>query len=249
MPLLSPPGETPDWGGTGRVFFPTGPALVFSSERWTGWFACKQPCVLSPPAMRLILLALCLLVTLPARAAGPGLRATLDLLYQKRSDPAAAREQGAELSRVFEAAPEDGELTWRKACILSWQADGAREETWKKDLVRQPWDAGEKAVQPDPARVEGNAFAATGMGAYSQAVGIMKALGEGLEGKFNLNFELGAPLLAKGGYSSALPGAWWDLGTSAALYEKVIAKHASDAARAALPRRDAPAGRPSREGA
>jgi hypothetical protein len=209
--------------------------------------------------MRLILLALCLLVTLPARAAEAGLLATLDMLCQKRSDPAAVREVGSEPKKVLEAAPEDDELTWRKACILSWQADGARKEKRKKVLVRQTWDADEKAGQPHPAHVEGNFFSATGMGVQSQAVGLMKALGEELEGKLNerldnaikLNpdFELGAPLLAKGGYSSALPWSRWDLGTSAALYEKVIAKRASDAVRAALPRRDAPAGRPGREGA
>ncbi|WP_164016951.1 hypothetical protein [Pyxidicoccus trucidator] len=185
--------------------------------------------------MRLILLALCLLGALPAGAADPGLLATLDSIYEKRADPAAVKELEAELKKALDAAPDDYEVAWRKARILHWQADGARDEKLKKVLGRQTWDAGERAVKLNPERVEGNYFAATGIGAYSQAVGVMKALGEGLESKFNerldkaikLNpdFELGAPLLAKGRYYYELPWPKRDLGKSAALYEKVIAKH------------------------
>ncbi|MCP3142554.1 tetratricopeptide repeat protein [Pyxidicoccus xibeiensis] len=185
--------------------------------------------------MRLILLALCLLVALPGRAADPGLLAKLDGLHQKRSDSAAAKELEAELKAALDAAPEDFDLVWRKARLLQWQADGASQEKLKKVLGRQTWDWGEKAVKLSPERVEGHYYAATGIGAYSQAVGVMKALGEGLEGKFNerldkaiqlnADFELGAPLLVKGRYYYELPWPKRDLGKSAALYEKVIAKH------------------------
>ncbi|HZI11448.1 MAG TPA: tetratricopeptide repeat protein [Myxococcus sp.] len=185
--------------------------------------------------MRLILLGLCLLVAVPARAADPGLLARLDELHTKRLESAAVKEQEAELKKALEAAPEDFELVWRQARLLQWQADGARDDKLKKVLGRQCWDWGEKAVKLAPDRVEGHYFAATGIGAYSQAVGIMKALGDGLEGKFNTrldkaiqinpDFELGAPLLAKGRYYYELPWPKRDLGKSAALYEKVIAKH------------------------
>jgi hypothetical protein len=186
--------------------------------------------------MRLILLALCLLVVSPARAADAGLLSALDALYQKRGEAAAVKELEAQLKQALDASPEDFELVWRKARLLQWQADGARDEKLKKVLGRQTWDWGEKAVKLGPARVEGHYYAAVGIGAYSQAVGVMKALGEGLEGKFNerldkaiqLNpdFEGGAPLLAKGRYYYELPWPKRDLGKSAALYEKVIAKHA-----------------------
>ncbi|MBZ4415882.1 tetratricopeptide repeat protein [Myxococcus sp. RHSTA-1-4] len=185
--------------------------------------------------MRLILLALFLLVTSAARAADPGLVSTLDSLHQKRGDSASVKELEVQLKQALDAAPEDFELVWRKARLLQWQADGARDEKLKKVLGRQTWDWGDKAAKLSPERVEGHYYAAAGIGAYSQAVGVMKALGEGLEGKFNerldraiqLNpdFDGGAPLLAKGRYYYELPWPKRDLGKSAALYEKAIAKH------------------------
>ncbi|MFP2928358.1 hypothetical protein ACLESO_24820 [Pyxidicoccus sp. 3LG] len=185
--------------------------------------------------MRLILLALCLLVALPGQAAEPELLSRLDGLYLKRGEAAAMKELEAGLKAALQAAPEDFELVWRQARLLQWQADGTTQEKLKKVLGRQTWDWGEKAAKLAPERVEGHYYAAVGIGSYSQAVGVMKALGEGLEGKFNerldkaikLNpdFELGAPLLAKGRYYYELPWPKKDLGKSAAEYEKAIAKH------------------------
>ncbi|QSQ27411.1 hypothetical protein JY651_21955 [Pyxidicoccus parkwayensis] len=185
--------------------------------------------------MRLILLASCLLVAFPARAADPGVLSSLDALHQKRGDAASEKEAEETLKAALKATPDDFELVWRQARLLQWQADGTQDEKRKKVLGRQAWDWGEKAVKLSPERVEGHYFAATGIGAYSQAVGVMKALGEGLEGKFNErldkaialdpDFQWGAPLLAKGRYYYELPWPKRDLGKSAALYEKVIAKH------------------------
>jgi tetratricopeptide (TPR) repeat protein len=184
--------------------------------------------------MRLKLLALFLLASLPAQAADPALLATLDALYAKRGDAASVKELEDSLKKASDATPDDFELVWRTARIRQWQADGTPEPKLKKVLGRQTWDLGEKAVKLAPARVEGNYYAATGIGAYSQAVGIMKALGEGLEGKFNERldaaikidptFERGAPLLAKGRYYYELPWPKRDLGKSAAFYEKAIAR-------------------------
>ncbi|MBN1204799.1 MAG: hypothetical protein JXB05_07740 [Myxococcaceae bacterium] len=184
--------------------------------------------------MRLILLAGCLLVVLPARAASPELLTSLDALDQRRAEPAALKEQEETLKKELKAAPEDYELLWRSSRLLNWQADGASDARLKKVLGKQAWDVCERGVKVAPQRVECQYYAAAGIGMYSQAVGIMKALGEGLEGKFNArldaaikidpDFDRGAPLLAKGRYHYELPWPKRDLAESAKLYEKVIAK-------------------------
>jgi tetratricopeptide (TPR) repeat protein len=184
--------------------------------------------------MRLIFLALLLLVAVPSHAAEPQVLAELDALFARRSDAAAFKELDAALKKAQEASPDDYELVWRVARSRQWEADGAKDERLKKAVGKQAWDYGERAVKLNPERVEGHYYAAAGIGAYSQAVGIMKALGEGLEGKFNERldkaiqldpgFEWGAPLLAKGRYYFELPWPKRDLAKSASLYEKALAK-------------------------
>jgi tetratricopeptide (TPR) repeat protein len=184
--------------------------------------------------MRLILLALCMLVASPARAAEPELLASLDALFANRAEAAAHKELEDTLKKELQAAPEDYELLWRTARLQVWQADGAGDDRLKKVLGRQAWDTCEKAVKLAPARVECQYYAAAGIGVYSQAVGVLKALKEGLEGKFNERldaaikidptFDKGAPWLAKGRYHYELPWPKRDLAESAKLYEKTIAK-------------------------
>ncbi|WP_341870917.1 tetratricopeptide repeat protein [Corallococcus llansteffanensis] len=141
----------------------------------------------------------------------------------------------AGLKDALTAEPEDFELAWRKARILQWQADGATEKKLKMVLGKQTWEAGDKAAKLQPARVEGYYFAACGIGSYSQAVGIMKALGDGLEGKFNERldtalkldpgYDYGGPWLVKGRYYFELPWPKRDLSKSVTFYEKAIAKY------------------------
>ena len=184
--------------------------------------------------MRLILLAVCLLMAVPAHAAAPELLASLDALYARRAEAAALKELEDTLKKELQAAPEDYELLWRTAQMQVWQADGASDERLKKVLGRQAWDTCEKGVKLAPNRVECQHLAAAGIGVYSQAIGVLKALKEGLEGKFNErldaaikidpHYERGAPLLTKGRYHYELPWPKRDLAESAKLYEKVIAK-------------------------
>lgn len=184
--------------------------------------------------MRLKLLALWVLWAIPANAADPALLDQLDALYAKRSDAESVKALDKEVSEALKAAPDDFDLAWRKARILQWQADGATEKKLKMVLGKQTWEAGDKAAKLQPARVEGYYFAACGIGSYSQAVGIMKALGDGLEGKFNerldtalkldATYEYGGPWLVKGRYFYELPWPKRDLDKSAEYYQKAIAK-------------------------
>ncbi|RKH64415.1 hypothetical protein D7V93_07465 [Corallococcus llansteffanensis] len=185
--------------------------------------------------MRLKLLALWVLAALPAQAADPALLSQLDALFAKRNDAESLKALEAGLKDALTAEPEDFELAWRKARILQWQADGATEKKLKMVLGKQTWEAGDKAAKLQPARVEGYYFAACGIGSYSQAVGIMKALGDGLEGKFNERldtalkldpgYDYGGPWLVKGRYYFELPWPKRDLSKSVTFYEKAIAKY------------------------
>ena len=185
--------------------------------------------------MRLKLLALWVLAALPAQAADPALLSQLDALFAKRNDAESVKALEAGLKDALAAAPEDFELVWRKARILQWQADGATEKKLKMVLGKQTWEAGDKAAKLQPARVEGFYYAACGIGSYSQAVGIMKALGDGLEGKFNERldtalkldpgYDYGGPWLVKGRYYYELPWPKRDLTRSVSFYDKAIAKY------------------------
>ncbi len=80
--------------------------------------------------------------------------------------------------------PEDYGLLWRAARARWWSADGLTDQALRKQLAREGWNYGKRAAAKQPAAVEGHYFIAVNIGAYSQAVGILAALGEGLEGKF-----------------------------------------------------------------
>ena len=181
--------------------------------------------------MRSLLLALAVLLAAPALAATPEELASLDALHKRRAEGPALKELEAALNKALEAAPEDYELLWRKSRLLQWQADALGAKA-KMVLGRQAWDLGDHARKLAPERVEGHYYAAVGLGAYAQGMGVLKALSEGIEGKFNerldkaikldAGFERGAPLVAKARYYYELPWPKRDLKKSAALYEKVL---------------------------
>lgn len=185
--------------------------------------------------MRSILLAVFVLMTSPALAATPEELSSLDALYARRHEPAAAKQQEEALEKAVKASPEDYEVLWRAGRWLQWRADGATDAKVKKSLGKQIWELGDRARKLAPERVEGHYFAALGIGSYSQAVGILTALGEGLEGKYNERldaalkldplFERGGPLLAKGRYYYELPWPKRDLKKSASYFQKALAKY------------------------
>ena len=185
--------------------------------------------------MRSLLLALAVLVAPPSGAATPEELSSLDALNQRRADTAAVKQQEEALQKALAAAPEDFELLWRKARLLQWQADGAGgQPKLKMALGKQAWELGDRARKLAPERVEGHYYAAVGVGAYAQGLGVMKALSEGIEGKFNerldtalrldADFQWGAPRIAKGRYFYELPWPKRDLKKSAEQYQKVLAK-------------------------
>jgi len=171
----------------------------------------------------------------PAAAAAPSSNpavATLDALWPERGDPVKAEDALSKGGAALAASPTDADLEYRVARATLWVADGEENPDRKQKLGREVWDLGEKLVKARPNWVGGYYYAAAGIGVYSQAVGILRALGEGLEGKFNerldkaiemdSTFQHQMPLLAKGRYYFELPWPKRNLGKSATWYRRAL---------------------------
>jgi len=136
--------------------------------------------------MRLAGLAL-LLAALPAAAEEPleALLQKADALYALRDQPGKQEEIQALLDEAAQRAPGDYAVLWRRAQLLFWISDDlklAKEE--KSRIGKSCWDEAEKAAAARPGAVEGWFVASGCIGNHSLGMGILRALTQGLEGKF-----------------------------------------------------------------
>ena len=159
--------------------------------------------------------------------------AQADALWVRR-DEAGVQDQLLQLTADgAKAHPEDFEWLWRAARIQLWAGDGQTDNDKKKAFGQAAWDYGDRAARAKPGAVEGYYYAAAGIGSYSQAVGILNALGQGLESKFNerldkainINpkFANAGPLAVKGRYYFELPWPKRNLGKSADWLKRALA--------------------------
>lgn len=134
--------------------------------------------------------------------------ADADAAYTRRDDPAELEKLRASLAAAEQAGPVDYELLWRLARLYSWLSDDpAIADAEKSKLGKTGWDLAEKAIALDPSRVEGWHYAAVNMGQYSLGIGILKALSQGIEGKFKDRLSH-AEKLDPGYSGGAIPTAW-----------------------------------------
>jgi len=167
------------------------------------------------------------------RAAVDGDPASLTALFHRRDEAAAVAALEAALEEGLKARPDDFELLWRKAQLRWNQADRVKGKE-RERLGKEVWQLGERAAKLKPSRVEGHYWAAVGVGAYSQGVGLLAALTQGLEGRFNgfldkaiqldPNYLGAAPLTAKGRAHFELPWPKRNLDASAELLRQATAK-------------------------
>lgn len=108
-----------------------------------------------------------------------------DAAYDGRDDPGALDDLKARLEEAERLAPDAYDVLWRQARLYFWLSDDPALGAEKKSqLGKKSWDYGERAVKADPRRVEGQHFAAGGMGNYALGLGILAALRQGIEAKF-----------------------------------------------------------------
>ena len=120
-----------------------------------------------------------------ATAPIPTLIARLDELYRRRDDKASWHEQQRVVQALIARAPNDHAVLWRASRFYFWASDDpgvAKEQRsrWGKD----GWDLAERAIVLNPNDVAGYYWAAFCMGNYALGLGVVKALSQGMEGKF-----------------------------------------------------------------
>src|SRR6266568_2185671 len=146
-------------------------------------------------SLRTALLAAALAMATGARAqastapAGSGevtaLLAQTDALWKERDQPGKLDEIRAELSKAEKLAPNDYGVLWRLARLDFWTSDDlSLKEEERSELGKRAWDYADRAAKMNPDGVEGWYFGALGIGSYSLGIGILKALGQGVESKF-----------------------------------------------------------------
>ncbi|GEJ59270.1 hypothetical protein AMYX_40110 [Anaeromyxobacter diazotrophicus] len=148
------------------------------------------------PAFRSLALSAALALATTARGQTPNTAApegqdvaTLvsrsDEQWKVRDEPGVLDQMRAELERAQKLAPDDYGVLWRLARLDFWVSDDpALPEEDRSRLGKRAWELGDRAAAVNPNGVEGWYFAALGMGNYSLGIGILKALGQGIEGKF-----------------------------------------------------------------
>ena len=161
--------------------------------------------------------------------------AKLDETWKTRDNAESIKAQDEAIREGLKAFPTHYDLLWRAARARWFTADGVTEEKQKRQVAKAGWDYARRAVEAKADGSEGHYYTAINIGAYSQAVGILKALGDGLEGQFvdNLDFSLKANeafdryggRTAKGRYYWELPWPKRDLGKSKLELQKSIDKH------------------------
>ncbi len=173
----------------------------------------------------------------PAPAAAPASPwARYDELYQRRDESPALKEMYAIVAAELAANPNSYEGWWRRAQLDCWQANGFVDGSELKASVgKQCWDAGEKAVTINPDDVKGQYWATVGMGLYSEGLGILSALSQGIEGKFKNRVGLaikldrdyldGGPVTLFGRFYWKLPWPKRDLDESQRLLNESLAAH------------------------
>jgi len=129
-----------------------------------------------------------------------------DQLWAKRDVAANEKAMHDLLKAQLATEPNSFEANWRLASLFNWEANGFEGDK-KAELGKQAWEAGDKAIAAKPADVRGHYQAGTGIGLYSEGVGILTALSQGLEGKFKERIQ--ASLKIDKDYLDGMPQVIW----------------------------------------
>lgn len=171
----------------------------------------------------------------PAPPDGPaGWRERFDELWHRRDEPGVEKQLEQIVQQQLAVEPRSFEANWRLASLYNWQAD-VKESDEKAALGRKAWEAGDRAVAANDGDVRGHYNAGVGIGLYSEGVGIITALSQGLEGKFrdrilaslrlDKDYLDGAPQVVWGRYFFKLPWPKRDVGQATKVLEEAVRTH------------------------
>ncbi len=143
--------------------------------------------------------------------------ALLDTHWVTRDAAESIKQQDLAVHDGLKAFGTDYELLWRSARHKWFLADGQDNDhgKQKKALAKEAWGLADRGLKAKPGGVEAHYYKALAIGAYSEAIGILTALAEGVESQFvenlevavkaNEAFDRAGPLRAKGRYYAQLP--------------------------------------------
>jgi tetratricopeptide (TPR) repeat protein len=171
----------------------------------------------------------------PAPASSPReVAVRVDELWKRRDDPAAFAQQRAALEQALAGAPADHDLLWRLGRWYAWKSDDPglpKDERVK--LGKQGWDLLERAVAINPRHAGAQFWAMAAMGQYALGLGIVRALTQGIEGKFRERlsqaerfdpaYAHGGIPVAWGGFYAKLPWPKYDEDKAVAYFRKALA--------------------------
>ncbi len=142
----------------------------------------------------------------------PALLASVDDDYRHRDEPGRLDAMKETLDRAEKLAPNDYGVLWRLSRLYFWLSDDpSLPNSEKSKLGKRGWEYGDHASAVNPNGPEGWHFAAAGMGNYSLGIGILSALGQGIEGKFKdrLRKATGLDPTFSGGANYTAWGRFW----------------------------------------
>jgi hypothetical protein len=172
-----------------------------------------------------------------APADGPaGWREQFDELWHRRGEVAAVEGMHRIVEQQLAAEPRSFDANWRLSALFNWEADApGLDGDRKAELGKKGWEAGDRAIEARPDDVHAQYNAGTGLGLYSEGVGILTALSQGLEGKFrdriqralrlDKNFNDGAPQVVWGRYFFKLPWPKRDVDESIRVLTGLVESH------------------------
>jgi tetratricopeptide (TPR) repeat protein len=167
-------------------------------------------------------------------AAGPNEVVTrVDELWKRRDDPAAFAQQKTLLEQALARAPSDYGVLWRLARWYAWKSDDPTlAKADRVNLGKLGWDLAERAVAINPNHVGAQFWGMAAMGAYALGLGIVRALTQGIEGKFRQRlsraerfdpaYANGAIPVAWGSYYAKLPWPKYDEEKATAYFRKAL---------------------------
>jgi hypothetical protein len=142
-------------------------------------------------------------------------KARYERLYGTRDQSASFKEMFALVEGALAKDANDYEARWRLATLYCWQANGMADGSdLKAGSGKQCWNEGEKAVALNPSDVKGQYWSAVGMGLYSEGLGILSALSQGIEGKIKNRTKLAIAAdkdYLDGGPTMLFGRFWWKL--------------------------------------
>ncbi|MBI5070796.1 MAG: hypothetical protein HZB56_21450 [Deltaproteobacteria bacterium] len=161
----------------------------------------------------------------PAAEPFEALLSRADALYARRDEPGARADLEKLLGEAARRAPADYGVLWRRAQLQFWISDDPLLPAEEKSKLGQAcWEVADEAARAQPGKVEGWFYAAGCMGNYALGIGVLKALTQGIEGKFkerlakaealDAAFQSGAIATAWGRFYYELPWPKYDAARS-----------------------------------